>query len=83
MTKKEQQILDKIQEAIVIECSIQCQKCKKIKSDYNMDDYYFAEKLIHEGWTFKRDRILCEKCAFKIKKRRSTPSPLHLCQTTK
>jgi len=63
MTKKEERIFDKVQEAILVECSIQCQKCKKVEKDYNTDDYYFAEKLIHKGWTFKRDRILCDECS--------------------
>ena len=63
MTKKEERIFDKIQEAILVECSIQCQKCKKEKKEYDTDDYYFAEKLIREGWTFKRDRILCDDCS--------------------
>jgi hypothetical protein len=62
MSKKEQIIFDKIQEAILVECSIQCQKCKKNEVDYNTDDYYFSEKLIQKGWTFKRDRILCNDC---------------------
>lgn len=41
MTKKEERIFDKVQEAILVECSIQCQKCKKNKKDYNTDVYYF------------------------------------------
>ena len=63
MTKKEEIIFDKIEEAILVECSIQCEKCEKIKTDFNMDEYSFAEKLIREGWTFKRDRILCDECS--------------------
>jgi len=63
MTNKEKLIFDKVQEAILVECSIQCQKCKKVEKDYNTDDYYFAEKIIHKGWTFKRDRILCDECS--------------------
>lgn len=63
MTNKEKIIFDKIEEAILVECSIQCQKCKKVKTDFNTDEYCFAEKLISEGWTFKRDRILCDECS--------------------
>lgn len=63
MTKKEKMIFDKVQEAILVEFSIQCQKCKKDKKEYNTEDYYFAEKLISCGWTFKRGRILCGECS--------------------
>jgi hypothetical protein len=63
MKNKEERIFEKVQEAVLVECSIQCQKCKKVEKDYNTDDYYFAEKLIHKGWIFKRGRILCDDCS--------------------
>lgn len=66
MTKKEERIFEKIQESIFVECSIQCQKCEKIVREYNTDEYYFAEMLINKGWTFKRDRILCDECSGKM-----------------
>lgn len=67
MTKKEEKIFDNIQEAILVECSIQCQKCKKILKEYNIDDYSFAEKLISKGWTVKRNKVLCDECSQQIK----------------
>lgn len=63
MTKKEKRIFEEVQEAIMVECSIQCEKCKKVEKYYGSDDYYFAERLIDKGWTFKRNRILCDECS--------------------
>lgn len=62
MANKQEIMLDKIHEAVLVECSIQCQKCKKIRSSYNYDDYTFAERTLKEGWTVKRNRVLCYEC---------------------
>lgn len=62
MNSKEKTI-EGLVDYIVVECDIQCQKCKKIKKEYHIDEYSFAEKLINKGWTFKRDRVLCDECS--------------------
>lgn len=62
MTPKQSKIFDKMHEAILVECSIQCQKCKKEEKTYSLDDFSFADKLIKNGWTYNRDKILCNEC---------------------
>ena len=44
-------------------CSIQCLKCNKTESDWETDDYYFAKKLIKNGWTYRHEKVLCPECA--------------------
>lgn len=63
MKKKEEKILQNIREAILVVCSIECQKCLKSEKDYNTDEYCFSERLFSKGWTFKRDKILCNECS--------------------
>lgn len=62
LNKKEQRIFDELRESVVVVCSVQCQKCKKVKEEFNNDDYGFSERLIKDGWTYKRDRVLCNEC---------------------
>lgn len=62
MTKKEEEIYDKVWEAVLVECSINCQKCKRNEIEYDTDDHSFTEKLIKKGWTFKRGRVICDSC---------------------
>jgi hypothetical protein len=62
MIKKEIVIFEKIQQAVLVECLIQCEKCGKHEKSYDIDDYQFTEKLISKGWTCKRNKILCNEC---------------------
>jgi len=62
-TKKEEQIFDRIHNSVLMECSISCDKCKKEQKEYHIDDFTFVEKIISSGWTFKREKVLCDDCA--------------------
>lgn len=61
--KKKEVIFEHIFNAILVECSIRCEMCNKEIKEYNIDEYYFAERLIQEGWSFKQNRILCDECS--------------------
>jgi hypothetical protein len=60
--------LDRISEAIEIECSIQCSKCRKIKSTMQTDEYYYGEELLESGWRATINNIYCPECAKKYLK---------------
>lgn len=54
------------------EVTIECQKCKKIEGDYDMDEWDFAKILIKKGWKISsRDTLYCPKCAKKYLKTES------------
>ena len=63
MAKKEERQFDKIHGSILVECSIDCQKCRNTKNAYNIDDYDWAEILIRDGWVYKNGIVLCPTCA--------------------
>ena len=63
MDKKTRKIENGLLDAILTECSIQCQKCGKEKKEYNSSDFYFVEVLIRNGLTFKRGKVLCDSCS--------------------
>jgi hypothetical protein len=63
MTKKEEKQFDEIHNNILVECSIDCQKCGNTDNAYTIDGYDYAEILIKAGWVYKNERILCPTCA--------------------
>ena len=63
MDKKQEKIENALLEATLTECSIQCQKCGKEEKEYNATDFYFVERIMKNGWTFKRGKVLCESCS--------------------
>ncbi len=65
MKSKDEKEFEKIQEAVLVECSISCQKCGKTIKEYDTDDYWMTYNLIQKGWTVKRGKILCEVCSLK------------------
>ena len=57
--------LDRMQEGIMVECSIRCNKCGKENSVMQTDEYYFSEELLELGWRATIKNIYCPKCAIK------------------
>ena len=53
---------DKINEEILMVCSIVCTKCKTVRKEYERDEHYFTQQLIDEGWVYKKHKVLCNRC---------------------
>ena len=60
--------LDRMQEGIMVECSIECNKCRKTNSVMQTDEYYFSEELLELGWRATPHNIYCPACAKKYLK---------------
>ena len=67
MIKKETQ-LENLSESILVEVSIECDKCKKVNGAQFTDEYYFAEELYSEGWRCPAGKVYCPVCAKKYLK---------------
>lgn len=60
--KKEEKIIIQLAEATQSIISIECESCGRRETSWNVDEYYFAEKLFSQGWNIKRNRVICDKC---------------------
>jgi hypothetical protein len=56
----------KIYEAVESHHNLRCDKCGFLKTVSMIDDAYDAAMIfVKEGWVYKRDKVLCDKCANK------------------
>jgi hypothetical protein len=60
--------LDRMSEAIEVECTIECSKCKKHNGSMQTDEYYFGEELLELGWRATSQNVYCPDCARKYLK---------------
>jgi hypothetical protein len=61
--------LDRMQEAIMVECTIQCSKCGKTYGPFVDDEYNFSEHCLDLGWRATPNNIYCPECAKKYLKK--------------
>lgn len=54
--------IDKINEFVYTESSLQCCKCKKTTTYHMIDSYDAAEKLVNTGWKVIRGGPRCPEC---------------------
>lgn len=57
--------VDILQEQIVVECTVQCTKCRKTQVDMQTDEFYFADELMEGGWRATKNNVYCPECAKK------------------
>lgn len=69
MNKREELVYDRILDAVLTECSIVCQKCKKEEKEFNTDQFYFTDRIFKKGWGYKSNKVLCNECIGKIQKK--------------
>lgn len=53
---------------IMMECSIECSKCKKGNTLMLVDEFEAQEDFFKEGWRQVDEECLCPKCFKKLKK---------------
>ena len=57
--------VDYIAEAIEIECTIRCSKCRNTQTNVQTDEYYFSDELMEYGWRATKHHVYCPDCAKK------------------
>lgn len=60
--KKEEEKKMAIWNAVLTEHSIECNKCSKVKKEFNVDEFNFVDNLIEKGWDYKRGMVICDEC---------------------
>jgi len=59
---KKQKQIEALSECIVVELTVQCEKCRSGEMEGFTDEDDFADKLYNKGWRYKNEMCLCPKC---------------------
>lgn len=59
---KKQEQIDALTECVLVEISVECEKCRRGHSTVFIDEQDFAEELYKKGWRYKNEMCLCPKC---------------------